>query len=76
MTFIDVFRNQVELERQRQLEKWGDQRHSHERWCLILTEEVGEVAKAILEGDGNQSITELVQVVAVIETWISSLEPQ
>lgn len=45
-----------------------------EVWFLILSEEVGEVAKAILEGKGEASITELVQVVAVIETWIDSLE--
>lgn len=36
-------------ERARQDQKWGEQNHGDERWHLILGEEVGEVAKAILE---------------------------
>ena len=74
MEYIDIFRNAVSEERQRQLEKWGEQFHDDLKWLAILLEEVGEVAKAILENDGEQSIEELVQVVAVIETWIESLE--
>jgi hypothetical protein len=33
----------------RQLEKWGIQDHSAEEWFIISSEEVGEVAKAIVE---------------------------
>jgi NTP pyrophosphatase (non-canonical NTP hydrolase) len=35
-------------ERQRQNEKWGEQNHSLPVWMLILTEEVGEAAEAVL----------------------------
>lgn len=31
--------------------KWGNQEHSLEKWFIILSEEVGEMAKAILEND-------------------------
>jgi len=41
--------NGVINERYRQEEKWGPQHHSKEKWLTILTEEVGEVARAILE---------------------------
>jgi NTP pyrophosphatase (non-canonical NTP hydrolase) len=34
-------------------------------WALILGEEVGEVNKAILEGDYDHAMTELIQVAAV-----------
>ena len=74
MRYLDIFREEVAKERERQLAKWGVQFHTPEKWFLILSEEVGEVAKAILEGKGEDSIAELVQVVAVIETWIESLE--
>ncbi len=33
----------------RQIEKWGYQEHSLETWYLILAEEIGELAKVILE---------------------------
>ena len=45
----------------RQIEKWGYQVHSIETWYLILAEEVGELAKAILEAKvqgGGLSIME------------------
>lgn len=38
-------------ERERQERKWGEQSLSPERWHTILSEEVGEVARSILEGD-------------------------
>jgi hypothetical protein len=44
--------DEVLQERLRQEAKWGAQSHAPERWLAILTEEVGEVARAILEGDG------------------------
>lgn len=36
-------------ERYQQELKWGPQHHSKEKWLAILVEEVGEVAKEILE---------------------------
>ena len=39
----------VAEERYIQEVKWGVQHHSKEHWLAILTEEVGEVAKDILE---------------------------
>jgi hypothetical protein len=40
----------IATERKAQDDKWGDQsRHSLLRWYTILAEEVGEVAKAVLE---------------------------
>lgn len=40
----------------------------------ILTEEVGEVAKAICEKDADQLQTELIQVAAVAVAWLEALE--
>ena len=36
-------------ERERQEKKWGPQRHHPEKWMVILMEEVGEAAEAVLE---------------------------
>lgn len=70
-------------ERGRQDLKWGSQRdHSNFRWLAILIEEVGETAKAILEGVKFEiGINEIVQVAAVAVCWLESLfynqkEPQ
>lgn len=56
----------IREERTRQLEKWGDQEQTLFVWNLILQEELGEAAKAILEDhDKALVIAELVQVTAV-----------
>lgn len=43
-----LFKSIVE-ENQRQLSIWGVQRHTLPEWLMFLTEEVGELAKAISE---------------------------
>lgn len=52
-------------ERFRQDTKWGKQHHTPAEWMLILQEEVGEAAKAILEKDQSHHQTEMIQVAAV-----------
>ena len=68
---IDIFID-VANERQRQDEKWGREfpgrRDSF--WYLILAEEVGEVAEAILKGQVDDMKTELIQCAAVIFAWL------
>lgn len=68
---IDVNQD-IFLERMRQNEKWGIQRHEMGRWLAILVEEVGEVAQAMQDGmisqketDANNLYLELIQVAAV-----------
>ena len=50
--------------------KWGKQDHSDNKWLVILMEEVGETAQAINQGDTTKAKTELIQVAAVIESWL------
>lgn len=66
------FRQAVVAEKFRQLNQWGAQVHDDDRWFAIMAEEVGEVAKAVVQGKPDEMIEELVQVVAVAETWIIS----
>jgi len=70
-------------EREKQDAKWGEQNHSPIEWVSILTEEVGEVAKAALEShfkhkNKDHSYTEyrkeLVQVAAVAIAMLESLD--
>jgi NTP pyrophosphatase (non-canonical NTP hydrolase) len=68
-------------ERVRQDQKWGEQNHSPEIWALILTEEVGEVAKAALPAYcGGEDITafrkEVIQCGAVCLAILESLDRQ
>jgi NTP pyrophosphatase (non-canonical NTP hydrolase) len=44
------------------------------RKVAILTEECGEVANAVLEGDWYNLKRELVQVAAVAAAWLESIE--
>lgn len=66
----DVFKD-IQDERTRQNEKWGVQNHDDSEWMLILMEEVGEVANALLSNDPAEHIeTELIQCAAVIAAWV------
>ena len=70
----DLFKHNVKAEKRSQDEQWGIQNHENWKWFIILVEEIGEVAKAILEGKHDQLLLELVQCVAVIEQWIESMD--
>jgi NTP pyrophosphatase (non-canonical NTP hydrolase) len=61
------------MERDRQDAKWGVQDHTDEHWLVILTEEIGEVARAMFEGDDPGHLDdELTQSAAVIVAWLES----
>lgn len=58
-------------ERIRQDELYGKNRTlSPLLWLTILTEELGEVARAILEHDPENLKTELIQLTAVAIAWL------
>ena len=60
-------------ERSRQNEKWGNQCHKpNPVWLAILTEEVGETAKAILEGLPTLT-KEVIEVASVAFAWLECL---
>lgn len=66
---------EVRAERVAQDKKWGEQNHVNLYWAGILMEEVGETAKAIIEGDADSRVREeLVQVAAVAVSWIECLD--
>jgi hypothetical protein len=61
---------QVLLERERQDLKWGDQTfNSDEHWTVILTEELGEVAREVYERNEADMYTEIIQCAAVCFAW-------
>lgn len=68
----EAFNNLIEIERNAQDAKWGEQRHSDERWLAIALEELGEVAKADNEGNEVGLLEEIVQVAAVLQNWVTS----
>jgi predicted house-cleaning noncanonical NTP pyrophosphatase (MazG superfamily) len=55
----------IDLERKRQNMKWGQQSHTKEHWFIILSEEIGEIAKAIYERDLGYEM-ELIQSASVL----------
>jgi NTP pyrophosphatase (non-canonical NTP hydrolase) len=72
----------VAAERARQDAKWGEQNHAPEVWLAILTEEVRELATAILrarfQGYDHRRTgdlrTEAVQVAAVAVAFVEMLD--
>jgi len=68
----------VKRERERQDKKWGSpgpRNLDHDRWSLILQEEMGEVAMAILDNQTESEVyAELVQVAAVAVAWLEAME--
>jgi len=69
---------EIQAERQRQDEKWGEQNHDDTWWLAILMEEVGELAQAMLHSSfggphaGTERI-ELMQVAAVAVQWLEAM---
>lgn len=62
---------QIGDERAKQDEKWGVRDQSDEKWLPILMEELGEVARCMLEGNTHSHLRdELVQVAAVAVAWL------
>ncbi len=72
--FTQAALGKVERERDAQDAKWGDQvNHSDLYWLGILVEEVGELAKGIIETYPDGMITkELTQLAAVAVGWLEA----
>ena len=69
-------------ERIRQQDKWGEQNHHDFAWLAILSEEFGEVGRAVCEQLNNKYgklalrenlEIELIQTVAVCVAWIECI---
>ena len=77
MTPAAEFQGLVQAERARQDAKWGPPDASTYALKLelvaVLTEECGEVARAVLEQDRDNLRTELVQVAAVAQKFWEAL---
>ena len=64
----------IRYERKKQDEKWGvDRNLSSFEWLTVLTEEVGECAKAILKRDNNNLKREIIQVAAIAVAWMEDI---
>jgi hypothetical protein len=77
----------VSLERERQKRLWGGDHEWGNGDCstngiadtvklAVLTEEAGEVARAVLQNDPGNLKTELIQVAAVAVAWLESIPPR
>ena len=78
MTPADTFQTLVQAERARQDARWGPPaaalRTQRLELVAVLLEEVGEVARAVLEEDEANLRDELVQVAAVARKFWEGLE--
>lgn len=66
------FEELVNQERKAQDAKWGEQNHQPPFWYVILGEEVGEIAEAILEWGKKDLETEIIQAAAVLKAMWES----
>lgn len=66
----------IAQEQYRQLMKWGIQKHNSFFWLAILAEEMGELAKAMLEHSetGDEVEKELIHCAAVCATWLENYD--
>ena len=83
MTRSDVYAA-IDAERDRQADKWGGPHDWGSGDCsspavedstkaMVLTEECGEVARAVLDLDVDATRAELIQVAAVAVAWLEAL---
>ena len=80
MEWFDMVIEDIRKERERQLEKWGEQDHDPAWWLALLVEEVGEVAQAALHSkfggsEAGNTYIELVHVAAVAVQWLEQMAP-
>jgi len=74
---MDKIFESIRAERKRQDDKWGAERHLNSLyWLGILMEEVGEVAKALIELNEEHAEIELVQCAAVIVCWLEQYQSE
>ncbi len=67
-------KTRIALERERQIKLWGDGPLEKDIRLAVLTEEVGEVGRAICEEQGDAHLLEeLIQVAAVALRWSEDL---
>lgn len=66
MTRDEIFKK-INEERDRQDAKWGPNPRNLPlgEWLAVLVEEVGEIAKSLLDNDMDNLIVEIIQVCAV-----------
>lgn len=65
----------LQAERERQDKTFHHQDHAASRWLAILTEEVGEVAKEVVDAESVGRLrAEIVQVAAVAVAWLEALD--
>lgn len=69
---LAVLLNQLVAERKQQDAKWGREfpDRTDADWLTILAEEVGESARAILTGDQENLVVEIMQCAAVCISWL------
>ena len=77
----DELLKQIMKERERQILLWGEQNHVDEWYFPILVEEIGEVAKAMIEtkfkyhgANPGDTRKELIETVAVGLAWIECID--
>lgn len=72
--WLQVVGEQAEAELDRQFEKWGAQWRSPATWWLIVGEEVGELAKTVLEGRDKKDVAaEAAQVFACVARLMAAV---
>ena len=64
----------AERERQDQMHGEANQGNTDLKWLAILTEEVGEVAKDILENKRSGMFEEVIQCAAVCFAWAEAFQ--
>ena len=66
----------IDKERARQDDKWGimPRNNSDMVWLAVLTDEIGECARAILKTDWDNLKDEIIQVAAVAIAWLEDDE--
>jgi hypothetical protein len=74
MTDLKIVTECVLDEVDAQKAKWGIQNHNDLYWLGIAMEELGEVAKEVIEHNGSNIDEELIQAAAVLISWLECRE--
>ena len=72
---MELIFEKIRAERQRQIDKWGDDRNLDPFvWIAILSEELGEASQEVLKHNSQDKLeAEIVQIAAVAVAWLEDL---
>lgn len=66
-----AFYDLIQIQRNAQDAKWGEQHDSDEKWLATVVKRLGGLSKAVLEKNEVEFLTKIVEVGGLLQDWVA-----